>query len=407
MSLQEAIDYLYSMLPMYQRVGKVAYKKDLTNTLALLQSIDNPHKKFKCVHIAGTNGKGTSAHGIAAILQSAGFKTGLYTSPHLKRFTERIKIDGEEITDEFVTRFVEENKHVFSTVHPSFFEVTVAMAFYYFADQGVDIAVIETGLGGRLDSTNVITPEVSLITNIGLDHTDLLGETLPEIAVEKAGIIKRGVPVVIGNYQEEVIHVFKDKAENEQAELTLAEAHFTVPKLPDLFPDYFKKNVPGMLAVIHELGKKGFYVGQDQIAIALANVGRLTGLKGRFQILQEDPLLIADVSHNQEGLRMLLNQVERINKGKLHLIFGTVKDKNIDHILSTLPKHAHYYWSQSSVPRSLEATQLKIQGSHHDLKGNVFNDVNEAMEQARAKAHERDLILITGSTFLISEIAVL
>ncbi len=405
MNFQETINYLYGLLPMYQRVGQAAYKKDLTNTVSLLKALDDPHRKFKSVHIAGTNGKGTSAHGIAAILQTANYKTGLYTSPHLKNFTERIKINGVEIAEDFVMTFVDRVKGVIDQVRPSFFELTVAMAFDYFAAQKVDIAVVETGLGGRLDSTNVVNPEVSLITNIGLDHTDMLGETLPEIAREKAGIIKQGVPVVIGTHQQEVEEVFYRVSREKNAELVYAEKLFQTPPLPDYFPYYFKRNVPGMLGVIHELVKKGFKITQDQIGKGLMGVNKLTKLKGRFQFLMESPLTIADVSHNYDGLKVLLEQVKGLVKGHLHIVFGSVKGKDVDSILTLFPKDASYCWSESRVPRSMGADVLMQLGEQQGLKGQLVKEVNEAIERVSSGAHPDDLILITGSTFLISEIA--
>ncbi len=401
MTYQETLEYLYTRLPMYQRDGKVAYKKDLSNTIKLLDSLDNPHRKFKSVHIAGTNGKGTSAHGIAAILQTAGYRTGLYTSPHLKNFTERIRIDGKEVAEEFVIDFVDGIKPAIEQIEPSFFEITVAMAFEYFATQKVDIAIIETGLGGRLDSTNIIMPEVSLITNIGLDHTDLLGDTLEKIAFEKAGIIKEKVPVVVGEMLPETSTVFTEIAQKNGSDLI-------EPSKPDwkpegLFPNYFMKNLGGIMSVINLLNKQGWDVSPKQIKDGIANIQELTGLKGRFQILSNNPLEIADVSHNVEGLKLLFDQVVQLCQGTIHLIFGSVKDKDIGPILDLIPDQARCYWTQSNVPRSLSVEELAIQAVVRGIEGECFKDVNEAIKTAKGKALAEDLILITGSTFVVGD----
>jgi dihydrofolate synthase/folylpolyglutamate synthase len=389
---------------MYQRVGKVAYKKDLTNTIALLDALDNPHRKFKSVHIAGTNGKGTSAHAIAAILQVAGYKTGLYTSPHLKRFTERIKINGEEIGEEEVLAFTSSNRELIDRIQPSFFEVTVAMAFNYFANQQVDIAVIETGLGGRLDSTNVITPEVSLITNIGFDHMDLLGDTLPKIAFEKAGIIKPGISAVIGDMVPEAVEVMLEVSEERGSKL-----HLTFEKeIPDIklteTPPYFKRNVPGVLGVIDELKQKEWHISDDAVTEGLENFIALTNMKGRFQKLQDRPTVVADVSHNPDGLRILFDHVRSLEFGQLHLIFGSVIDKDLKPIFETFPDKCHLYFTSSHVPRKLDAQILQNEAKVAGFIGDAFDDVNDAIKDALAHAKENDLILITGSTFVVAEI---
>jgi dihydrofolate synthase / folylpolyglutamate synthase len=406
MTYERTLEYLFSMLPMYQRVGKVAYKKDLTNTLRLLESLDNPEKRFKSIHIAGTNGKGTSAHGIAAILQSAGYKTGLYTSPHLKSFTERIRLNGEEVSKEFVVQFVEKIAPLIVEIKPSFFEVTVAMAFQYFAHQKVDIAVIETGLGGRLDSTNVISPEVSLITNIGLDHTDMLGDTLEKIAFEKAGIIKDKTPIVIGEYQLETYPVFEKKAKEVNASLTLAQEYNWHIHRPNT-PDYLKKNLNGVLTVIDQLRNLDWIISDDHIAHGLFNINELTGLKGRYEIVNETPLIIADVSHNAEGLKMLFDQVCSLcmeRESDLHLIFGTVKDKSLKSIFNLFPKNAKIYWTQSSVPRSLPVDELANYGMQNNFNAKQYLSVNDAIADAKNHASLQDVILITGSTFVVAEI---
>lgn len=402
MTYDETLEYLFTRLPMYQRVGKKALTKDLTNTIQLLEFLGNPHQQFKSVHIAGTNGKGTSAHGIAAIMQNAGYKTGLYTSPHLKSFTERIRIDGKEVSQKFVIEFVEQIRPAIESISPSFFEITVAMAFTYFAEQKVDIAIIETGLGGRLDSTNVINPEVCLITNIGYDHMDMLGDTLEKIAAEKAGIIKRGVPVVIGETLPETRPVFEQIAENNEAILILAGTSNWKPN--SLVPNYLLRNAGGIEAVVHELVRLDWKISQSDIVNGLSNISKLTGLKGRMQILSEQPVTIADVSHNADGLKILFQQINELTKGHLHLIFGTVKDKDLGSIFELIPKSAICYWTQSSVPRALPVEELAIQGVSNGFEGKCFKNVNEAIEEATHQASSDDLILVTGSTFVVGEI---
>ncbi|MEQ8906794.1 folylpolyglutamate synthase/dihydrofolate synthase family protein [Ekhidna sp.] len=402
MTYDQTLEYLFTRLPMYQRVGKAAFKKDLTNTLKLLENLKNPHKKFKSVHVAGTNGKGTSAHGIAAIMQTAGYKTGLYTSPHLKNFTERIRINGKEVSPEFVIEFVKKVIPVIEEINPSFFEITVAMAFEYFATQKVDIAIIETGLGGRLDSTNVITPEVCLITNIGYDHMDMLGDTLEKIAAEKAGIIKKHVPVVIGETLPETAPVFEQIAENNEAVLIKAGISNWKPKV--LVPAYLLKNMGGIESVIHELIRQGWDITEKHISDGVEKINELTGLKGRLQVLGESPLQIADVSHNVDGLKSLFDQINQLKKGQLHLIFGSVKEKALKPIFDLFPKETKLYWTQSSVPRALSVEELAIQGVMHGMEGECYQNVNEAIDAAKEKARPEDLILITGSTFVVAEV---
>ncbi|WP_436516432.1 bifunctional folylpolyglutamate synthase/dihydrofolate synthase [Ekhidna sp. To15] len=402
MTYSETLEYLFTRLPMYQRDGKAAYKKDLTNTIYLMDYLGNPHTKFKSVHIAGTNGKGTSAHGIAAVLQSAGYKTGLHTSPHLKRFTERIRIDGVEISEEAVIDFVDRIKPAIDDITPSFFEISVAMAFDFFAREEVDIAIIETGLGGRLDSTNVITPEVCLITNIGFDHVDMLGDTLPKIAGEKAGIIKRGVPVVIGETLPETLPVFEQIAESNES--ILIKAGTGIWKPGSLVANYMIKNVGGIETVIEELIRLGWKVSKDHISDGLANINQLTGLKGRLQVLEKEPYVIADVSHNADGLRVLFEQINELCKGTLHLIFGTVKDKELSPIFKVFPDQKKIYWTESNVPRAMKVEELAIQGVMNGLEGECFKNVNEAINQAKQKVLPEDLILITGSTFVVAEV---
>lgn len=403
MNYQETLDFLFLRLPMYQRVGKSAYKKDLNNTIELLKVLGNPHHSFKSVHIAGTNGKGTSAHGIASILQTAGYKTGLYTSPHLKNFTERIKIDGHEVDQEFVVDFVKVTKQDIARINPSFFELTVAMAFSFFAKMQVDIAIIETGLGGRLDSTNVIIPEVCLITNIGYDHMDMLGNTLEAIAFEKAGIIKPGVPVVLGSHQEEVFHVFEEKAKENKSNLTVASPYEW--KAPPVFYPYHKKiNTAGIVGVVKELQNQEWKITKVHVEEGLKNMESLTGFKGRFQVLGRAPLIIADVSHNKEGLELLIPEVLSQSKGQLYLIFGSVRGKNLEPIFKLFPKEAKLILSLANVPRALPVSELIDQAKIAGLNPTYFADVNSSLKYAIKNANANDTILITGSTFLVAEI---
>lgn len=424
MNYQQTLDYLYGMLPMYQRIGQAAFKKDLSNTLRLCAALDHPEKEFRSVHIAGTNGKGSSAHALAAVLQASGYKTGLYTSPHLKNFTERIRINGQEIPSQAVVEWVAAHKTLIEEVKPSFFELTVAMAFAYFAAEKVDVAVVEVGMGGRLDSTNVIRPELCLITNIGLDHTAFLGDTLPAIAGEKAGIIKQGVPVVIGEKQPETTPVFEGRAKEAAAPLSYAAEEFQLLSLsparwkvlrqgelylkelsPDIAAGYFIRNIPGVLAAAEALKKVGFdAINVASIRQGLEHVVSLTGLKGRWQQLGQHPLVIADVSHNPDGIRQLLQQLKQLSYEQLYLIVGTVNDKDLNTVLSLLPKAAFYYFCQAGIPRALAAEELQAQASLHGLNGQVMADVNEALKEARSRAASNDLILITGSTFVVAEI---
>jgi len=402
MTYQETLDFLYQKLPMYQRVGKAAYKKDLTNTLKLLAVLGNPHQNLKTVHIAGTNGKGSSAHAIAAILQLAGYKTGLYTSPHLKNFTERVKINGIEIEHSYVVDFVGRIRSQINEIKPSFFEITVALAFDYFSTKNVDIAVIETGLGGRLDSTNVLTPEVCLITNIGLDHTDLLGDTLEKIAEEKAGIIKPGVPVVIGKHQEDIVHVFKEKATAVSADLILANE--ACMEAPADFPYYKTANGPGIVETVKVLQHIGYDIQQKHIEEGLLSMESITKFKGRFQTLQESPKVIADVSHNPDGLKILFSKIEGLIRGRLFVIFGSVKDKDLAPIFDLFPLDAKLFWTESGVPRSLPSPDLQRLAKDHGLQGDAYVNVNHALAAAKAEAGIDDLIVVTGSTFVVADL---
>jgi dihydrofolate synthase / folylpolyglutamate synthase len=403
---------------MFQRVGAVAYNRDLTNTLALCDALGNPQHKFKCVHIAGTNGKGSSSHMTAAILQSAGYKTGLYTSPHLKEFTERIRINGEEVGQHFVVDFVDRIKPYIEKIKPSFFEMTVAMAFDYFASEQVDVAVIEVGLGGRLDSTNIITPLVSLITNISYDHKELLGDTLKKIAFEKAGIIKHNIPVVISEYQEEVIEVFKGKAAEEKAPLEVASNRFSYdgvrifdqqsirfPKIDSqLKGQYQTKNIPGVLLAIEKLKERGFLITDENIKKGIEEVTTLTGLKGRWQKLNERPLIIADTGHNEAGISEIVSQIKTLQFDRLHMVIGMVKDKDIAGVLRLLPTNAYYYFCQAKIPRAMDAKDLANRAKEFNLEGEVIADVSKAIDKAKERALKEDFIFIGGSTFVVSEI---
>lgn len=421
MTYSETLTYLYANLPMFQRVGAVAYKEDLINTVQLCEALGNPQLKFKSIHIAGTNGKGSSSHMLAAILQTAGYKTGLYTSPHLKEFTERIRINGKEISQEFVINFVDRISPAIERIQPSFFEITVAMAYEYFANEKVDIAVIETGLGGRLDSTNVITPLISLITNISWDHKDILGDTLQKIAFEKAGIIKQGVPVVISENQPEVRKVFESKAQECKSNLLFASELYQVSRIADgtyevikdhktfayeldLLGIYQAKNIKGVLTVVDELRMQGFSISNDQITHGLKNTTTLTRLKGRWQKLGTNPLTICDTGHNEAGIKEILSQINQIKFDKLHWVLGMVKDKDVSTILHLLPKDARYYFCQASIPRAMPANELRAKAEEAGLQGVTINDVNEAINEARANSISSDMILIGGSTFVVAEI---
>jgi len=421
-SYQATIDYLYQRLPVFQRVGAAALKPDLKNTLALCKVLGNPQHRFPSVHIAGTNGKGSSSHMLAAILQAQGYRTGLYTSPHLKAFTERIKIDGQEIPEQRVIEFTQRIKPTIERVNPSFFEVTVAMAFDYFAREQVDIAVIETGMGGRLDSTNILQPLLSLITNIGWDHMDLLGDTLPKIAAEKAGIIKPKTPVVVSEYQPEVAEVFKNTAQKHEAALYFAADHIAIIPAeeasqcihvlkdeqlwfrylcPALKGAHQVRNLVGVLAAIDHLP---ISLEKEAIRKGIEQTNPITGFKGRYQQLSDQPKVIADIAHNADGVEILLETIQQERYQKLHLIMGTVKDKDHNKILTLLPKNAHYYFTQAQLPRSLKAEALAQKAAAFQLKGDAFSHVEAALARARAQASPQDLILIFGSNFVVAEL---
>ncbi len=403
MNYQETLDFLFQALPMYQRVGKAAFKKDLSNTIALCESLGNPQDKFKSIHIAGTNGKGSSSHMLSAILQASGLKVGLYTSPHLKNFTERIRTNGEEITREAVVSFVERQKEAIESIQPSFFEMTVAMAFDHFANEQVDIAVIEVGLGGRLDSTNVITPEVSLITNISYDHMEMLGDTLPLIAKEKAGIIKRGVPVVISESIAEINSVFESIANSNETPLHYADQVEDLPAT-DLKGAYQSKNIQGVLKVVNVLRTQGWSIDDRSVEEGLQNVMSLTGLKGRWQQLNNKPLTICDTGHNKEAFEHIIDQLFSLEFKQLHMVLGFVNDKNVEDLLRMIPETVSLTFCQSSVPRAMSLDVLKSKAEALNIEANYIQQVNEAITTVSANASKDDLIFVGGSTFVVAEI---
>ena len=405
MNYQETVLWLFNQLPTYQQVGAVAYKKDLTNTLLLANHLGNPEAKLKTIHVAGTNGKGSTSSLLASVLQEAGYKVGLYTSPHLKDFRERIKINGNEITQEFVVEFVKEHQSFFETNDLSFFEMTVGLAFDYFVKENIDIAVIEVGMGGRLDSTNIITPLVSVITNIGLDHTQFLGNTLNAIAFEKAGIIKNNIPVVIGEYTSETKPVFIEKAKSEQASI-----YFAADLIDEVYPtslngDYQLQNRKTVMQTIKILQKnKGLQITEEHIKNGFLNVIKNTGLQGRWQILNESPKVICDTAHNKHGLAIVINQLLKENFDTLHLIIGFVADKNIDEILPLFPKNARYYFSKPQNLRGLDANLLVEKAQNFGLNGKAYISISDAYKAALNHANKNDLLYIGGSTFIVAEI---
>lgn len=401
MTYQQTLDWMFAQLPMYQKEGKTAFKKDLTNSIALSNELGNPEKKFKTIHVGGTNGKGSTSHLIASVLQEAGYKVGLYTSPHLKNFTERIRINGQEIEQESIIDFISQNKQFLEAQKLSFFEMTVGMAFDYFAKQKVDIAIIEVGLGGRLDSTNIITPEVAVITNIGLDHTQFLGETLPEIAYEKAGIIKNNISVVVGERQKEVEKVFIDKVNECNAKIVFASDQDYSYKT-DLLGDYQSKNVKTAVKAIRQL--KDFVVSEQNIKNGLLKVVENTNLKGRWQILQQHPKVICDTAHNKEGLIYTLAQLKNEQYKNLHIVLGVVSDKDLAAILPMFPQNARYYFCKPNIIRGLSEKKLKDTAEVFNLTGDLFCSVNEAFEAAKTQANSEDCIYIGGSTFVVAEI---
>ncbi len=426
MNYQQTIDYLYHKLPLFSRVGSAALKNNLNNIHILCNALGNPQNSFKTIHVGGTNGKGSVSHMLAAILQTAGCKTGLHTSPHLYDFRERIKINGTMVDENFVVDFTQKIKPLIEDIQPSFFEITVAMAFQYFAEQETDVAVIEVGLGGRLDSTNIINPLLSVITNIGWDHTNLLGNTLPEIATEKAGIIKPNVPVVIGEKNDETDAVFIKQAQLQTSTIYFAEERFVVNSynlqtaeisieindehtnkqtnysisLPGL---YQTKNLPTVLQSV-ELLKEDFIITYEHTAIGLKNVQALTGLYGRWQVIHQNPDVVLEVAHNKNGMEEMLRHLQQLHFQNLHIVFGVVKDKDLDGILALLPREAAYYFTAAKIPRALPATDLQTAAAAFLLAGKVYNNVNEALHSAILSAAENDLIIVCGSIFLVAEV---
>lgn len=396
---------MFSRLPMFQRQGGTAFKKDLTNSWALSEHLGRPETKFPTIHVAGTNGKGSTSHMVASVLQEAGYKTGLYTSPHLKDFRERIRINGDCIEEQEVIDFVEEHRTFLESQGLSFFEMTVGLAFHHFALNEVDIAVIEVGLGGRLDSTNIISPLVSVITNIGLDHTQFLGETLVEIAGEKGGIIKKNTPVVIGEFQEEVFNVFERLADDQGATLYQAEK-IEKEFETDLLGSYQKRNAKTAVCCLEQLKSRGFSVDANSIATGLMHVAENTGLKGRWQILQQNPKVICDTAHNREGLQDVMGQLKEEDYQHLHIVMGVVEDKKLETVLPLFPHHAQYYFCKPDIPRGLQAESLRAMALKFRLNGNVYGSVMKAYEAALAQASPKDLIYAGGSTFVVAELPI-
>ncbi|MCR9015611.1 bifunctional folylpolyglutamate synthase/dihydrofolate synthase [Aquiflexum gelatinilyticum] len=426
MTYQETLDFLFNALPMFQRVGAAAYKNDLNNTHAICAHLGNPEHSLKCVHVAGTNGKGSTSHSICSVLMEAGYKVGLYTSPHLKTFTERIKINGADIPEKEVVDFVEDNKAFLEELKPSFFEMTVGMAFWFFAKEKVEIAVIEVGMGGRLDSTNVVMPEVSVITNIGFDHMQFLGNTLPLIAGEKAGIIKHNIPVVISQKQEETFSVFQSKAHEMQAPIYFAEDFIKVKRSGisssgrrvfeiieqdekslieiDLHGNYQEKNLAGILQTLKILKNLGWKIDESAVKNGLSHIVSNTGLKGRWQILGYHPLTICDTGHNEDGIRLIIEQIIEQKFNNLFMVIGMVNDKDVSKVLSMLPKNAWYIFCQATIPRAMDPEELSKKAMEAGLNGEIVKDVNQAIEKAKKSASKEDLIFIGGSTFVVAEI---
>ncbi|MBW8243566.1 bifunctional folylpolyglutamate synthase/dihydrofolate synthase [Muricauda oceani] len=402
MTYQETLDWMFGQLPMYQQKGAAALNAKLDNIIHFCEVLDNPQRKFKSIHVAGTNGKGSSSHMLASILQEAGYKVGLYTSPHLKDFRERIKINGKVVGERFVMDFIAKHQPFFEYNKLSFFEMTVGMAFSYFAEEQVDIAVVEVGLGGRLDSTNIITPEVSLITNIGMDHTQFLGDTLEKIALEKAGIIKPRVPVVISETQPETKMIFNLIAHQLKSNIVFADREPATGYATDLLGEYQHKNINGVMATIAQL--KGFDISDEAVSTGLKNVVANTGLMGRWQILQQNPLVVCDTAHNKEGLQLVLKQVEKQSYKKLHIVLGFVSDKDVRSVLQLFPKEAHYYFVRPGIPRGLDASALKEMAKEQGLMGEKYGSVQQGFQKALSNADDKDMIYVGGSTFVVAEV---
>ncbi len=405
MNYEEVLHYMYEQLPMFHRVGPAAYKPGLDNTVALLELVGHPQNDLKCVHVAGTNGKGSTSHIIASVLQEAGYKTGLYTSPHLKDFRERLKVNGAMIPKDDVVDFVMKYKEKWEPIQPSFFELTVALAFWYFKRENTDINVIEVGLGGRLDSTNVITPEVSVITNIGFDHMNLLGDTIEKIATEKAGIIKHNVPVVIGKMRNEAAVVMKHTAVEKMALLTDASlmSDEAVPEC-ELKGFYQNENSKTACSAVQILREKGWNISDDNLRDGFMHVTQNTGLEGRWQILSHSPQVIADVAHNEDGIRYVLKQIATVPHIHLHFVLGLVGDKDVDLVLQLLPKSATYYFCKANIPRGLPTNDLKAKAAHLGLHGEAYASVAAALNAAKARAAMEDLVFVGGSVFVVGEV---
>lgn len=426
MNYQETLDFLYAQLPMFQRVGAQAYKPSLENTLKLSEALDNPHTKFKSIHVAGTNGKGSTSHMLASIFQEAGYKTALYTSPHLVDFRERIKVDGHMIEQQAVVDFVEKNKAIIEEIKPSFFELCVVMAFDYFAKENVDIAIVEVGMGGRLDSTNIIKPLLSIITNISFDHMQFLGDTLPKIAREKAGIIKENTPVIISQRQSDCDEVFIEIAQEKNAKLVFASDQFKAIDLQDsdlnilsmdvssiehqyrlqsrLSGKYQLKNILGIVAAYEQLNEIGYIIPPKALYDGVLNVKENNALRGRWEILDKEPLTIADTGHNEDGINQIINQISQIEYDRLHWVWGMVNDKDPAKVFKLLPKEANYYFCKPNIPRGLEADVCKKQAESFELYGDAYSSVKEALKAAQSNARSNDLILIGGSTFVVAEV---
>ncbi|MBJ7880467.1 bifunctional folylpolyglutamate synthase/dihydrofolate synthase [Gelidibacter salicanalis] len=405
MTYQDTVNWMFQQLPMYQNQGKTAYKANLDNTLLLAKHLQHPELKFKSIHVAGTNGKGSTSHMLASILQEAGYKVGLYTSPHLKDFRERIKINGTEIPEIVVVDFIKKHQDFFESHTLSFFEMTVGMAFDYFSTENVDIAIIEVGMGGRLDSTNIITPELSVITNIGLDHTQFLGTTLEAIAFEKGGIIKPHVPVVVGESQPEIEAVFKELAKARHAEIRFADQQLDQQAYDsDLKGYYQNKNKATVIAAVQVMRQKSFEISEEALKKGFLNVVKNTGLNGRWQILQTHPKVICDTAHNKEGLQYAMSQLLDEDFDQLHIVFGVVNDKDVESILPLLPKMAVYYFCRPNIPRGLDAEILQNVFIKHGFKGKAYGSVLEALSAAKEGAAKSDVIYVGGSTFVVAEI---
>ena len=400
---QETLDYLFEQLPIFQREGKKAYKKDLGNIRALCSMLNDPQNTFESIHIAGTNGKGSTAHMLASVFHEAGYKTGLYTSPHLKDFRERIRINGEMIEEERVIKFVEFHQEKFNAIQPSFFEWTVALAFDHFNQEKVDIAVVETGLGGRLDSTNILSPELTVITNVSFDHMDVLGDSLNKIALEKAGIIKGETPVIIGNDSGQA-NIFKEKAAQKKAPINFAQKKPIAEGLTtDLKGEYQKENLQTVYWAWWELRKLGWKISYPQLLKGLVSVVKNTALRGRWEVLSSAPFTVADIAHNESGIKGIVEQIKQFNKKKLHLVIGFVNDKNVEELFQLFPKEAHYYLTQASIPRALPLKELTKLAKKREVNFTAYSSVKEAYKAAQSTAQKEDMIYIGGSTFVVAE----